>query len=187
MTISATPPVAPDFLESEIRNAIRDVPDFPKPGILFKDITPLLSDARLFEATTAAMAAPFAAAGVTHVVAIESRGFILGGPVAHRLGAGFLPVRKPGKLPSRTEAEEYALEYGTDRLEIHADACHGRERPRVLIVDDVLATGGTADATRRLIEKLGAEIVGFSFLLALEFLKGGERLRGYTVRALVTY
>jgi adenine phosphoribosyltransferase len=188
MTTSATPPaLAFEQLEGEIRRAIRDVPDFPKPGIVFKDITPVLRDASLFLATTDAMARPFAGAGITHVVAIESRGFILGGPVAQRLGAGFLPVRKPGKLPSRTEAEEYALEYGTDRLEIHADACHGPATPRVLIVDDVLATGGTADATRRLIEKLGAELAGFSFLIALDFLKGRDRLRGSTVHALVTY
>ena len=188
MTMSALSPVAGlEHLENEIRRAIRDVPDFPKPGILFKDITPLLADARLFRAATDAMAAPFASSSITHVVAIESRGFILGAPVALRLGAGFLPVRKPGKLPSRTEAEEYALEYGTDRLEIHADACHGQTAPRILIVDDVLATGGTADATRRLVERLGAELVGFSFLLALGFLPGLERLRAHTVRALVTY
>ena len=188
MTMSATPAAFNlERLEGEIRRAIRDVPDFPKPGIVFKDITPLLRDASLFRATTDAMAAPFSGTGITHVVAIESRGFILGGPVAQRLGAGFLPVRKPGKLPSRTETEEYALEYGSDRLEIHADACHGCVTPRVLIVDDVLATGGTADATRRLIEKLGGELAGFSFLIALGFLNGRERLRGYTVHALVTY
>ena len=188
MTMSATTSAfSLEQLEGEIRRAIRDVPDFPKPGIVFKDITPLLRDASLFRATTDAMARPFVDAGITHVVAIESRGFILGGPVAQRLGAGFVPVRKPGKLPSRTEAEEYALEYGTDRLEIHADACHGPTRPRVLIVDDVLATGGTADATRRLIERLGAELAGFSFLIALDFLKGRERLDGCVVRALVSY
>ena len=188
MTMSATTPAAFGLeLEGEIRRAIRDVPDFPKPGIVFKDITPLLRDALLFQATTDAMARPFGNAGITHVVAIESRGFILGGPVAQRLGAGFLPVRKPGKLPSRTEAQEYALEYGTDRLEIHADACHGATAPRVLIVDDVLATGGTADATRRLVEKLGAQLAGFSFLIELGFLKGRERLQGSTVHALVAY
>jgi adenine phosphoribosyltransferase len=173
-------------LASDLRLVIRDVPDFPKPGIVFKDITPLLADARLFAAATEAMAAPFATADITHVVAIESRGFILGGPVAQRLGAGFVPVRKPGKLPSRTEAEEYALEYGTDRLEIHADACSAKPT-RVLIVDDVLATGGTADATRRLLTRLGADVVGFSFLIALGFLPGVERLRGQNVHSLITY
>jgi adenine phosphoribosyltransferase len=173
-------------LEGRIRRAIRDIPDFPKPGIVFKDITPLLADAALFAEVTEAMAAPFAAAGVTHVVAVESRGFILGAPVAQWLEAGFVPVRKPGKLPSRVEAEEYDLEYGKDRLEIHADACAG-SAPRVLVVDDVLATGGTADATRRLVEKLGADVVGFSFLIVLSFLPGAERLRGRVTSALVRY
>lgn len=182
-----TVPTASGQLAADIRRAIRDVPDFPKPGILFKDITPLLGDARLFAAATDAMAAPFATAGITHVVAIESRGFILGGPIAQRLGVGFLPVRKPGKLPARIEAEEYALEYGTDRLEIHADACGGGSAARALIVDDVLATGGTALATQRLVQRLGAEVVGFSFLIALGFLPGPERLRDRLVRALVTY
>lgn len=174
-------------LESRIRRAVRDVPDFPKPGILFKDITPLLADPALFRATTDAMARPFEHDKVSHVVAIESRGFILGGPVAQCLGAGFIPVRKSGKLPAKTEVVEYALEYGTDRLEIHADACNWGEHPRVLIVDDVLATGGTADATRRLVERLGGEVVGFSFLIALSFLSGLERLRKNRPQVLVTY
>jgi len=174
-------------LAARIKSAIRDVPDFPKPGIVFKDITPLLSDAALFRATTDAMAMPFKRERISHVIAIESRGFILGAPVAQSLGAGFVPVRKPGKLPARTEAQTYELEYGTDRLEIHADACDWVRRPRVLIVDDVIATGGTADATRLLIEKLGGDVVGFSFLIALSFLPGLERLRGKRVDALVTY
>ena len=174
-------------LESRIKVAIRDVPNFPKPGIIFKDITPLLGDAVLFTATTDAMAAPFEGERVSHVVAIESRGFILGAPVAQRLGAGFVPVRKSGKLPAKTEVVEYALEYGTDKLEIHADACDWIQRPRVLIVDDVLATGGTADATRRLVERLGGDVVGFSFLIALSFLPGLERLRGASLQSLVTY
>jgi adenine phosphoribosyltransferase len=175
-----------DF-DSRVRAAIRDVPDFPKPGILFKDITPLLADAKLFAETTRKMASSFEASGITHVVAIESRGFILGAPVAQHLKAGFVPVRKPGKLPAKTEAQEYALEYGTDRLEIHSDACDWARRPRVLIVDDVIATGGTAEATRRLIEKLGGEVVGFSFLIALSFLPGLQRLKGQSVRTLLTY
>jgi adenine phosphoribosyltransferase len=174
-------------LELEIRNAIRDIPDFPKPGIVFKDITPLLADGALFVATTNAMAAPFENLDITHVVAIESRGFILGAPVAQHLGAGFVPVRKAGKLPARTEFEEYALEYGSDRLEIHADACEWSSGPRVLIVDDVLATGGTAEATRRLVERLGGEVIGFSFLIALSFLPGLDKLRGRMMRILVTY
>ena len=174
-------------LTGRIRRAIRDVPDCPKPGIVFKDITPLLGDPSLFRETTDAMADAFADQRITHVVAIESRGFILGAPVAQRLGAGFVPVRKAGKLPAKTVAEEYALEYGADVLEVHADACDWARVPRVLIVDDVLATGGTADATRRLIEGLGADVVGFSFLIVLGFLPGLERLKGKSLRALVTY
>ncbi|HVX38967.1 MAG TPA: adenine phosphoribosyltransferase [Gemmatimonadaceae bacterium] len=177
-------PTAPD-LSRRLRQLIRDVPDYPKPGILFKDITPLLGSAEAFTAATVEMARPFENAGVTHVVAIESRGFILGGPIAQQLGAGFVPVRKPGKLPSETRREEYALEYGTDTLEIHADACG--DGARVLIVDDVLATGGTADATRRLVEVLGASIVGFSFLIALSFLPGRDRLAGTAMHAVVTF
>jgi adenine phosphoribosyltransferase len=166
---------------------VRDVPDFPKPGIVFKDITPLLAEAGLFAATTDAMAEPFYEAKITHVVAIESRGFILGAPVAQRLHSGFIPMRKPGKLPSKTETEVYALEYGTDSLEVHADACEWASQPRILIVDDVLATGGTADAACRLVEKLGGQVVGLSFLLALGFLPGLERLRARKVQALVSY
>ena len=166
-------PTSPD-LAHRLRQLVRDVPDYPKPGIIFKDITPLLGDADAFAAATADMARPFLSSRITHVVAIESRGFILGGPVAQRLGAGFIPVRKPGKLPSETRREEYALEYGTDALEIHADACG--QGARVLIVDDVLATGGTADATRRLVEVLGANVVGFSFLITLSFLPGRARI-----------
>jgi adenine phosphoribosyltransferase len=172
-------------LAQDLRAAIRDVPDFPKPGIVFKDITPVLADADLLRRTAKRMAAPFAGEGVAHVVGIESRGFILGAPVALELGAGFIPVRKPGKLPHRTAIEEYALEYGKDRLEVHVDAC-GPEA-RVLVVDDVLATGGTAAATCRLIEGLGATVVGCSFLIALSFLRGREALADRRVEALVTY
>jgi adenine phosphoribosyltransferase len=174
-------------LTARIKRAIREVPDFPKPGILFKDITPLLANAELFRGATDSMARPFSTERISHVVAIESRGFILGAPVAQRLNAGFIPVRKAGKLPARTEAVEYALEYGTDVLEVHADACDWGRSPRVLIVDDVLATGGTADATRRLVERLGAEVVGFSFLIALSFLPGLDRLKARSVLALLTY
>jgi adenine phosphoribosyltransferase len=183
----AAPTTRGSDLEGRIRFAIRDVPDFPKPGIVFKDITPLLADAVLFAATTDEMAKPFEDQRITHVIGIESRGFILGAPVSQRLRAGFIPMRKPGKLPSKIESEVYALEYGTDSLEVHADACEWVSRPRILIVDDVLATGGTADAACRLVERLGGEIVGLSFLLALGFLPGLERLRRRQLRALVTY
>jgi adenine phosphoribosyltransferase len=172
-------------LDGRLRSLIRDVPDYPKPGILFKDITPLLADAGAFAAATQEMAAPFAAAAITHVVAIESRGFILGAPVAQELRAGFVPVRKPGKLPYSRRREEYALEYGTDVLEVHSDAV-GAEA-RVLIVDDVLATGGTAAATCRLVESLGTTVVGYSFLLALSFLPGMERIGGKWSNAILTF
>ncbi|HEY4215892.1 MAG TPA: adenine phosphoribosyltransferase [Gemmatimonadaceae bacterium] len=172
-------------VEQRVRQLIRDIPDHPKPGIVFKDITPLLASGRDFAAATDAMAAPFAGQGITHVVAIESRGFIFGAPVAQRLGAGFIPVRKPGKLPFTTLREDYALEYGTDALEIHDDALAGATR--VLIVDDVLATGGTAAATGRLVESAGGIVVGFSFLIALSFLPGIERIGRDVLRAVVTY
>jgi adenine phosphoribosyltransferase len=172
-------------VDDHIRRLIRDVPNYPKPGIIFKDITPVLSDARAFALTTEAMAVPFVNAGITHVVAIESRGFILGGPVAQRLGAGFIPVRKPGKLPAATRREEYELEYGTDALEIHADACDSGAR--ILIVDDVLATGGTAAATSKLVESTGATVIGFSFLITLSFLPGIQRLNGRRVARVIEY
>jgi adenine phosphoribosyltransferase len=170
---------------ARLRALIRDIPDYPKPGIVFKDITPLLADADAFALTTRLMAERFADAGVTHVVAIESRGFILGAPVAQQVGAGFVPVRKPGKLPHTKRREEYALEYGSDALEVHDDAVGSATR--VLIVDDVLATGGTAAATCRLVESLGATVVGLSFLLSLSFLSGAERLRGRQVSSILTY
>jgi len=167
------------------KELIRDIPDYPKPGIVFKDITPLLADGDAFAAVTAAMAAPARGRGITHVVAIESRGFILGGPIAQTLGAGFTPVRKRGKLPFDKRSETYELEYGTDILEIHADALDPSSR--VLIVDDVLATGGTAAATCRLVESLGATVVGLSFLIALSFLPGLARLESRSVHSVVTY
>ena len=163
-------------LAEDVRRAVREVPDFPKPGILFKDITPVLSDAELFARVTEAMAAPFLNEGVTHVVAIESRGFILGGPVAQRLGAGLVPVRKPGRLPSETLRETYDLEYGTDTLEMHRDALGVASR--VLIVDDVLATGGTATAACRLAERHAGAVVGCSFLIELSALGGRVALGG---------
>jgi adenine phosphoribosyltransferase len=172
-------------LASALRDTIRDIPDFPKPGIVFKDITPVLLDAALFHRTTEAMGAPYAADGITHVVGIESRGFILGAPIAQHLGAAFVPVRKPGKLPSRVERVEYALEYGLDALEVHRDALN--QGNRVLIVDDVLATGGTASAACRVIERLGARVVGCSFLMVLSFLPGLSALGERRVETLITY
>jgi adenine phosphoribosyltransferase len=163
-------------LAGRLRRAIRDVADFPKPGILFKDITPVLADAALFREACESMAASFADSAISHVVAIESRGFILGAPVAQMLGAGFVPVRKRGKLPHRTEQVEYALEYGTDVLEIHVDGC--APPGHVLVVDDVLATGGTAAAACALVEKVGATVVGCAFLLELAFLDGATALAG---------
>jgi adenine phosphoribosyltransferase len=182
-----SPTATLDTLDADVRASIRDVPDFPKPGIIFKDITPLLANAPLFQRVTDAMAAGFAGRGITHVVAIESRGFILGAPVAQRLGASFVPVRKPGKLPYKTASIEYALEYGTDQLHVHTDAC--APNANVLIVDDVLATGGTAAATHGLVTGLGAKVDGFAFLMTLSFLPGEERLRqlGARVERVVSY
>lgn len=170
--------------ERDLRARIRDVPDYPKPGILFKDITPLLGDPATFSAACKTMAERFRDGGITHVIAVESRGFLFGGPIAMELGAGLVPVRKPGKLPARTTREEYALEYGTDALEIHADAVG--VGARVLIVDDVLATGGTAAATSRLVRRHGATVAGHLFLIELEFLGGRAALDG-RVESLLTY
>ncbi len=172
-------------LIAAVRAAIRDVPDFPKRGILFKDITPLLAEGTLFRAATEYMARRFASASPSHVVAIESRGFMFGGPIAQRLEAGFVPLRKPGKLPAASLRLDYALEYGTDALEVHADALGAGSR--VLVADDVLATGGTAAAACALVERAGATVVGCSFLIELTALAGRERLGGRTIDALVTY
>lgn len=170
---------------SRVGAAIRDVPDFPKPGIVFKDITPVLLDGALFRDATDALAAPFSHDGISHVVAIESRGFILGAPVAQALRAAFVPFRKPGKLPHQVERVEYALEYGLDALECHRDAL--QDGQRVLVVDDVLATGGTAAAACALVESLGATVQGCSFLVELGFLSGREKLRGRRVERIVSY
>ncbi len=170
---------------SRVAAAIRDVPDFPKPGIVFKDITPVLLDASLFRDATDALAAHFANDAISHVVAIESRGFILGAPVAQALGAAFVPFRKPGKLPHIVERVEYALEYGVDALECHRDALQGGQR--VLVVDDVLATGGTAAAACALVESLGATVQGCSFLVELAFLNGRGKLPGRRVERVVSY
>jgi adenine phosphoribosyltransferase len=172
-------------LEGRLKNIIRDVPDFPKKGIVFKDITPLLGDPGTLRETIEALAAPHLAAPPDLVAGVESRGFIFGAAVAARLGAGFVPIRKPGKLPSRTVAETYELEYGTDTLEIHADAV--REGQRVLLVDDLLATGGTACAASSLVKKVGGELIGISFVIELGFLEGRSRLEGLPASSLVRY
>ncbi|MCU0269197.1 MAG: adenine phosphoribosyltransferase [Acidimicrobiales bacterium] len=164
---------------------VRDIPDWPKPGVVFKDITPLLIDVEAFRATVDGIAEHFAGTHIDRVLGVEARGFIFGAPVAYRFGAGFVPVRKAGKLPWEIEQQEYALEYGTDLLEIHRDGVHPGQR--VLVVDDVLATGGTASATARLAERLGAEVVGLAFVIELGFLGGREQLEGYDVLSLVTY
>jgi len=169
----------------DIYQAIRDIPDFPKPGILFKDITPLLLDPKRFRRAVELMAGPFDGSKVRRVVSIESRGFLLGAPIALLLDAGLVPIRKPGKLPAARGRVEYALEYGTDALEMHRDAVGLGDR--VLVVDDVLATGGTAEAAAKLVRAHGAEVVGFSFLIELDFLKGRERLRNERVEALLHY
>jgi adenine phosphoribosyltransferase len=169
----------------DIYQAIRDVPDFPKPGILFKDITPLLLDPGRFRRAVELMAAPFRGCDVRRVVSIESRGFLLGAPIALALEAGLVPIRKPGKLPAARGRVEYALEYGTDALEMHRDAVG--QGDRVLIVDDVLATGGTAEAAAKLVRAHAAQLVGFTFLIELDLLKGRERLRNERVEALLHY
>ena len=168
-------------IEALISAHIRDIPDYPQPGVLFKDITPLLGDADAFGAVTEALAAAFGP--VDKVVGIEARGFILAAPVAYEIRAGFVPVRKKGKLPSATLAEEYNLEYGSAVLEVHQDAFTPRER--VLIVDDVLATGGTARATESLVSRAGAHVVGVAVLMELSFLKGREKLGDLEVRSLL--
>lgn len=164
---------------------IRAVPDFPLPGILFRDITPLLKDASGFRAAIDRFAARFENERLDYVVAIEARGYMFGAPLAYRLEAGFVPVRKPGKLPGRTHVESYALEYGTNSLEIHEDAVE--PGARVAVVDDLLATGGTAAATARLLARLGAHIVGFAFLIELAGLGGRAALEGYDVTAFIEY
>jgi adenine phosphoribosyltransferase len=168
-----------------LEDRIRDIPDFPQKGVLFKDITPMLQDGPSFHAALDRLAAHYAGAGIQTVVGVESRGFILGAPLAYLLNCGFVPVRKFGKLPSQTVSVEYALEYGTNVVEIHKDAIQPGER--VLIVDDLLATGGTVSAAMELVEKLGGHIAGISFLVELTFLKGREQLKGHDVFALIKY
>lgn len=169
----------------QLTSLIRDIPDFPEAGVVFKDITPVLADGPAFAHLIDSLAAPYYDSGITKVAGIEARGFTLATPIAGRLGAGFVPLRKPGKLPFETVREDYALEYGTDALEIHVDAVFRGEK--VVLVDDVIATGGTAAAAIRLLRGLGAEIVGFAVFIELGFLNGARLLDGVPLHALVTY
>lgn len=170
---------------AEIQDAIRDIPDFPKPGIQFKDITPVLADARLFSGAIDLMIEGFRPGMVDAVVGIDARGFIFAAAAAIRLEAGFVPIRKKGKLPYRTHEQDYALEYGTASVAVHVDAL--KPGARVLLIDDLLATGGTAAAAAALMKQLDAKILEVSFLIELGFLNGRKRLEGYPVRSLVTY
>jgi adenine phosphoribosyltransferase len=169
----------------QIKSLIRDVPDFPEPGIVFKDITPVLADPIAFSTIIDLIVVHFGRGNVDKVVAIEARGFILGAPVAYHFGAGVIPVRKAGKLPHETVDESYTLEYGTASLEIHRDAVSPGER--VLIVDDVLATGGTAKAAASLVERIGGKVCGIACLIELGFLEGRDKLGGYDVFSLISY
>lgn len=175
----------PSTILKRLRDSIRDVPDFPESGIVFRDITPLLLDSELLDLAIESLAEPVRELKIDRVLAIESRGFIFGAPLALRLGAGLVLARKAGKLPWKTRCVEYSLEYGTDVIEVHIDSLAAGHR--VLVVDDLLATGGTASAAARLVLDAGAELVGFSFVIELAFLKGREKLPDYPVFSLVTY
>ncbi len=170
---------------NRLESLIRNIPDFPEEGVVFKDITPVLGDPDAFRLLIDAMSAPFANQGITKVAGIEARGFTLATPVADRIGAGFIPLRKPGKLPYETVKEEYELEYGIDALEVHTDAVF--EGEKVLLVDDVIATGGTAQAALQLLRHVGAEVVGFSVFIELVFLGGANRVDGVPINALLRY
>ena len=169
----------------KLTDYIRDIPDFPKEGILFRDITPLLGNRDAFSAAIDAVAEPFVDADVDYVAAVEARGFIFGSALAERLGAGFIPIRKPGKLPGAKEAITYDLEYGSDCLEVHADAAAAGAK--VLMVDDLLATGGTMCAACKLMEKLGVEIIGLSFLVELTDLPGRAKLESYPIHTVIAF
>jgi adenine phosphoribosyltransferase len=168
-----------------VRDLIRDIPDYPTPGVNFRDITPLLGNAEAFQRAVIELVHRFDAVPVDRVLGMEARGFILAAPVAFRIGAGFVPVRKTGKLPWAVVREEYSLEYGTDKLEMHRDAIHPGER--VLVIDDVLATGGTASATCRLVEALGGVVAGLGFLIEIEALHGRDKLGDRMVESLAVY
>ncbi len=167
----------------ELEKWIRDVPDFPKPGIVFKDITPLLGDCEALKATADQLAAPFVDKGVQFVTGVESRGFIFAAMLAERLDAGFVPIRKPGKLPAETISESYELEYGTDTIEMHVDAFGSGAK--VLMVDDLLATGGTMSAACKLVAKAGGEIIGATFVIELSFLNGRDKIAEYDIHSLI--
>jgi adenine phosphoribosyltransferase len=169
----------------DLAKMIRDVPDFPKEGIIFKDITTLIKDPAAFKEAVDILADHYAGREIDLVVAVEARGYIFGAPVAYKLGAGFVPVRKVGKLPAETVREEYELEYGTDSVEMHEDAIKAGQK--VLIVDDLIATGGSAAATAALVEQLGGQVVGIAFLIELVFLKGVEKLKEYEVFTVIRY
>ncbi|MBR9824730.1 MAG: adenine phosphoribosyltransferase [Alphaproteobacteria bacterium] len=171
----------------DLKSAIRTIPDYPKPGIMFRDVTTLIGDARAFRVAVDQMVQPWAGAKIDRVAGTEARGFIMGGAVAHQLSVGFTPVRKRGKLPHRTIIEEYELEYGTDAIEIHIDAVN--EGDRVLLVDDLIATGGTAEASIKLLQRAGATVVGAAFVIDLPDLGGAKRIEamGVPVSALVEY
>ncbi len=177
-------PISPE-ITAQLQAHIRSIPDFPQPGILFRDITPLLGDAATLRLTIDLLAAPFRAAQIDYIVGIESRGFLFGMPLAYQLGVGFVPVRKMGKLPHRTLQTEYTLEYGTNVLEVHADAIPPGKR--VVIVDDLLATGGTAAATATLMEQLGAQVAGMAFVIELSGLAGRAKLAGIPIHVLLSY
>ncbi len=170
---------------SDLARYIRDIPDFPKKGIIFKDITPLLGDAAAFDQAVKDMAAPFRGKGIDKVVAVEARGFIFGAAVARELGAGFVPIRKPGKLPYRTVSVSYQLEYGSDTITMHEDAV--KEGEKVLVVDDLLATGGTVAGTLSLLEKTRCKVAGIAFLVELDFLHGRDKLGGQNIHSLIHY
>ena len=169
----------------DLKTFIRSIPDFPKPGIMFRDITPMLKSADAMKEVIRRMAEPYRDAEVTSILAAEARGFVFGAPLAMELGAAFVPVRKPGKLPHKTETLHYDLEYGSDALEIHEDAIESGDR--VLLVDDLLATGGTIEACMKLAEKQGAEVVGAAFVIELAFLNGRRRLGEHDVCSLISY
>ena len=172
-------------LTARMRAAVRDVPDFPQPGIIFKDITPILSDAALFDDVISHLAEQLSPFNVDVIAGIESRGFIFGAPLAVEMGLGFVPIRKVGKLPHKTRRVDYDLEYGTSALEAHIDAFEPGQR--VLIIDDVLATGGTAEAAARLVQELGADVAAFCILIELTFLNGRERLRDLPLHTILSY
>ncbi|UCG57613.1 MAG: adenine phosphoribosyltransferase [Phycisphaerales bacterium] len=169
----------------DLQAYIRSIPDWPKKGILFRDITPLLADPNAFSAAVDALCAGYAETGVEYVAAVEARGFIFGAAVAEKLGVGFVPIRKKGKLPFKTESVTYELEYGTDTLEVHSDAIE--KAAKVLMIDDLLATGGTMAAACKLIEKIGGQVVGIGFLIELSELAGREKLDGYTINTVLSY